>query len=82
MSDANGVKHSGAPGFAVRERLWPPFDWIGVDRIFEPLAPTPWVVPGLQLGPGRPTLLVGYGSSGKTITAQSLALSVVTNRLT
>jgi hypothetical protein len=39
-----------------------------------------WIVLGMQLGAGRPSMLLGYGGSGKTIAAQSLALSVATGR--
>lgn len=45
-------------------------------EIFAPLEPTQWSVPGLHIGAGRPTLFAGYGSSAKTLSAQSLALAV------
>ena len=37
-------------------------------------APT-WLVQELQICPGRPTMIAGYGASGKTLIAQSLLLS-------
>ena len=51
-------------------------EWRSAAEIFAPLPPATWVSQELQIGPGRPDLLAGYGSSGKTIAAQSLALSV------
>lgn len=57
-----------------------PFSWISAGEIFAPLPPTSWVVPDLQLCAGRPSMLVGYGYSGKTLAAQSLALAVATGR--
>jgi hypothetical protein len=48
----------------------------GTDKIFEPLPPMQWTVEGLQIGPGRPTLIVGYGASAKTLAVQALALGV------
>ncbi|MBK8943133.1 MAG: AAA family ATPase [Polyangiaceae bacterium] len=47
-----------------------------VDALFAPLPPVPWLVQSLDMCPGAPTLFAGYGFSGKTIAAQSLALSV------
>jgi hypothetical protein len=52
------------------------FQWISTAEIFEPLPPTRWLVPSLHLVAGRPTLLAGYGSSGKTLMMQSLALAL------
>ena len=56
----------------------PTFEWICVSGIFAPLPPTPWISRDLQLCPGRPAMLAGYGASGKTLALQSLALSVAT----
>lgn len=44
--------------------------------IFEPLPPIPWVCEKLDLCPGAPALVAGYGYSGKTVALQALALSV------
>jgi hypothetical protein len=55
---------------------------LDVDALFAPLPPVPWLVRGLDMCPGAPTLLAGYGFSGKTLAAQSLALSVATGRPT
>ncbi len=40
------------------------------------LAPMPWIAEDLQLGPGRPCGLWGYGGSGKSWIAQALGVSV------
>lgn len=53
---------------------------VGTRSIFAPLPPAAWVVKGLQLGPGRPAIFAGYGSSGKTLAAQALALAVASGR--
>lgn len=52
------------------------FQWISTSEIFEPLPPTKWLVPDLQLVSGRPTMLAGYGFSGKTLMAQALAIAI------
>lgn len=44
----------------------------------EPVPPVEWLCQGLQLAPGRPTMLSGYGGAGKTMLACSLALAVAT----
>lgn len=53
--------------------------WTGAD-LARPLPPIPWVVQGLEISPGAPTLLAGVGFSGKTLLAQSLVLSVASGR--
>lgn len=57
-----------------------PIEWIGTTEIFQPLPPTPWVVRGLQLAPGRCHVIAGYGASAKTLSAQALALAVAAGR--
>ncbi len=49
---------------------------LGPAQIFAPLPESRWVAAGLQIGPGRPAVIAGYGSSAKTLAAQSLALCV------
>lgn len=44
--------------------------------IFAPLPPIPWVCEAIELAPGAPTLLAGYGYSGKTLLVQDLGLAV------
>lgn len=51
-------------------------EWKHAADIFAALPSTPWVSRDLQLGPGRPTLVAGYGASLKTMAAQALALAV------
>lgn len=58
----------------------PRFEILGVDELFAPLEPIPWLVEGLGIAPGAPTMFAGYGFSGKTLAAQSLALSVAVGR--
>lgn len=48
---------------------------------FEELSEPKWAVRGLQFCPGRPVIAGGYGSAGKTLILQSLALACVTGRL-
>lgn len=58
-----------------------PFAWVGVsEAFFSELPPIRWIVKGLQICAGRPSMIAGYGSSGKTLAAQSLALAVATGR--
>jgi hypothetical protein len=57
-----------------------PIESIGVGQIFAPLPPIPWLVEKLRIAPGRPTMLAGYSYSGKTITAQAIALAVAAGR--
>ena len=56
------------------------FEWRGSREVFVPMPATPWVSRELQVGPGRPAILAGYGASAKTYSAQSLVLSVATGR--
>lgn len=41
-----------------------------------PLPAIPWVVPELYIAPGRPTMLSGYGYSGKTVAIQDMLISI------
>ncbi|MBN1605071.1 MAG: AAA family ATPase [Polyangiaceae bacterium] len=47
---------------------------IEADAIFEAVPPTPWLIRGLDLCPGAPAMLAGYGFGGKSIAAQAMAL--------
>lgn len=79
-SRANGHTHSSAPRAASAPEP-PPSDApggivvVGVPEIFAPLPPSQWAVPGLQIGPGRPAMIAGYGASAKTLAAQQMALA-------
>src|SRR5690606_34423035 len=52
-------------------------DWptIPVEEIFAPLPPINWLCQDLGLAPGAPAVFGGYGFGGKTMSAQSMALS-------
>lgn len=63
---------SGADVQPAPSRMVPRHD---TQALFAPLPTQRWAVPGLQLGPGRPTLIVGYGASAKTWAGQALALA-------
>lgn len=49
--------------------------------IFAPLPSVPWLCQALDLAPGAPALVAGYGFSGKTLAVQDLALAVATGSL-
>jgi hypothetical protein len=48
----------------------------GVDVVFAPLAPMKWISRELMIAVGRPTLIIAYGASAKTLAMQSLLLSL------
>lgn len=50
--------------------------WIGWQDIMAPLEPIDWVIEGLEVAQGPPTMFAGYGYSGKTIASQSMIVSV------
>lgn len=52
------------------------FEKQGVNEIFAPLAPINWLVQGLDLCPGAPALVAGYGFSGKTVAVQDLGVAI------
>ena len=56
------------------------FAWVIGSEIFAPLPPTTWRVPGLQLCPGRPSMLIAFGASGKTLASQALLLACATGK--
>lgn len=84
---AKGRPMNGAPNGKLlpfeggKKRAANIIEWHGGAEVFAPLAATPWISKELQMGPGRPTMLVGYGASAKTLAAQSLILSVATGTL-
>ena len=65
---------------AKNEKLQSVFNLMDAASIFEKLPPPFYLVPQLRMGPGRPSMIAGYGAAGKTIATQSLALSVATGR--
>lgn len=74
MDPTEGTKRIAAPSETKAESSGP-FAWLSTDDIFSELPETKWVVPGLQVGPGRPSMIAAYGSTGKTLALQSIALS-------
>lgn len=68
-----------APDLAFeRESELAPAAWsvLSVEGIFGALDPIRYLVAPLDLCPGAPALLAGYGYSGKTLSAQSMGLAV------
>lgn len=58
-----------------------PFRWMTWDKLSTtPLGDPPWVIPGLEIGPGRPCGLWGYGGTGKSWIAQAMVLCVAAGR--
>lgn len=53
---------------------------LSAEDMLAELGPIPWVVPALKMAPGLPVLFAGYGYSGKTISAQSILVSVASGR--
>lgn len=45
-----------------------------------PVGDVPWLCRELRLAPGLPTMVAGYGYTGKTLALQSLALSVASGK--
>ncbi len=60
----------------AEELLTPKLTTIGADEIFAPMPPANYICSDLDICPGAPTLIAGYGYSGKTTAAMSLALDV------
>jgi hypothetical protein len=71
----DGTEPAAEPQF--KSAMQPRFNTLS---LFATLPAQRWCVPGLQLGPGRPTLIAGYGASAKTLASQSLALSLASGR--
>jgi hypothetical protein len=72
MNDDQGEKPA-SPGAVARSQAWAPLD---VGGIFAPLEPVNYLLAPLDLCPGAPALVAGYGFSGKTVALQSLAVSI------
>lgn len=56
------------------------FEFIRGRDLFQKLPATPWLCEGLEMAPGAPSIWAGFGFSGKTMAAQSLALAVASGR--
>lgn len=63
-----------------REMTKDVFNLLSAEDIFKELPPPTYLISALRMGPGRPSLVAGYGAAGKTIATQSLALSVATGK--
>ena len=50
---------------------------VTLEELTSPLPEPDWLVPELGIAPGAPTLLAGYGYSGKTMAAQEIALATI-----
>jgi hypothetical protein len=74
-ANENGASKDGAP--TPRPRI----EWVNAVAIAEPLPPTKWIVPGLQLCPGRPALVMGYGASAKTLSTQAAAVALAAGKM-
>jgi hypothetical protein len=46
------------------------------DALFAPLEPLRWLVAGLDMCPGAPTVVAGYGFSGKTMAWQAAGVAI------
>lgn len=82
MCDASAIdeaKRDEVPAFEASASP-PRLVWLATADIFAALPPRKWTVPGLAIGPGRPTLLAAYGFSGKSLAAQQAALAVAAGR--
>ncbi len=53
---------------------------LGASEIFARLEPIPFLLEGLDMCPGAPAMIAGYGYSGKTVAAQDLALAVASGQ--
>ncbi|MEI9936675.1 MAG: AAA family ATPase [Pseudomonadota bacterium] len=70
----------GAPASGGTSATVPAWTELGISEICAPLPPVPWLVQDLEIAPGAPAIIGGYGFSGKTVAAQALALSVATGK--
>ncbi|WP_242391991.1 AAA family ATPase [Anaeromyxobacter oryzisoli] len=49
---------------------------LNAEAIFAPLDPVNWMCQALDMAPGAPSLIAGYGYTGKTVATQDFALAV------
>lgn len=71
LDTANAVVRGGDPPLGPS---------LGAADIFATRPPVPWLAPELQWCPGRPSALVAYGGTGKTLIAQAAAVAVMLGR--
>ena len=72
---AEGVARRYTPAAPVKG--WAVLGWTELSTA---LPNIPWLCKELSIAPGAPTLVAGFGFSGKTVSLQSLALSVAAGR--
>jgi len=72
---AEGVARRYTPAAPVKG--WAVLGWTDLSSV---LPNIPWLCKELSIAPGAPTLVAGYGFSGKTVSLQSLALAVAAGR--
>ena len=75
LSGADGEKTRATPKPGAAEIV------LSVSEIFAPLPPVSWVCQALDMAPGAPVLVAGYGYSGKTVTVQDFALATASGSL-
>jgi hypothetical protein len=84
LAAQNGDMAGARACLALADALTKPRDaaipLLSTAQIFEPVPPTSWVIPDLQIAPGRPSMLAGYGASAKTLAAQQLALACASGK--
>lgn len=68
------------PDAGVGEPVAPGIRLVSGAAAFEPRAPIPYVIQAFDLAPGPPAMIGGYGFSGKSLLALSMAFAVVTGR--
>ena len=54
--------------------------WLSADDVFREHPEPKWMLPELQIGPGRASCFAAYAGCGKTFAAQALELAVLTGR--
>jgi hypothetical protein len=72
---AAGPKYS-----PIGTRRGPELPWLYGGALAQPIPEHPWAIPGLQLGPGRPAMIVAYAGTAKTIAMQSALLAYAAGR--
>jgi len=80
LNGAGGHAKSETRAVRPAEKTRPLIELITGAALFEALPPTNWLCEGLELAPGAPSLWAGYGYTGKTFAAHSLAVAVASGR--
>lgn len=69
------ARYGGEPAPEIHE-----FETVSASALAAPLPDVPYLVDALAVGPGAPVLVAGFGFGGKTLSMQSLLLSVASGR--